>query len=58
MIINTKVSLTEEELNRWNDAYIIMCEIYEALPPNSEAEQTIEKAIAYFEEFAGNYMED
>ena len=58
MIINIKISLTDEELKRWNDAYLIMCEVYEALPRDCEAVETIEKAIAYFEEFAGNYMED
>ena len=58
MIISTKIILTDEEQKRWNDAYDIICKVYEALPHDCEAEATIEKAIAYFEEFAENYMED
>lgn len=58
MIINVKVNLTNEEQWRWQDAYAIMSEVYEALPHDCEAEATIKKAITYFEEFNRNYMED
>lgn len=60
MIVHTniKVDLDEKEMKRWNDAYVFLCELYEALPKGTDAEQLIENSLDCIEEFAGKYLED